>query len=205
MAIATYAQLKTAVSLWLDDNQYTANAEDFITLGEKRITRDLRVGQMEARATAATSTTTRFMSFPAGFVEMRHLQLNTSPVTILQFVPPQGLDRYRESSAGKPSHYSMTANQIELNRITDSAYTAEIGYYKLTPLVTTTQETNEVFPEFAELYMFAAMAEGLAMMHEPAGDFQQKYSDALDRIVSADLRRKYPQGPLKAAVHGTVW
>lgn len=205
MAIATFSQLLTAVSLWIDDNQYTASATDFITLGEKRIGRDLRVGQMEARATAATDTTTRFMSFPTGFVGMRHLKLNTSPVTILEFVTPLGLDRFRESSSGKPSHYTLSANQIELNRVTDSAYTAEIGYYKITPLVVTTQETNEIFPEFAELYLFASIAEGLAMLQEPDDTWQEKYNDALSRITGADMRRKYPQGSLSPAVYGTVW
>ena len=115
MAIATFSQLLTAVSLWLDDNQYTASATDWITLGEKRIKRDLHVGQMEARATALTDTTTRFANFPAGLIQFRHLQLNSSVTEILEFVTPNSMNLFRSISAGKQTHYTLTANQIEFN------------------------------------------------------------------------------------------
>lgn len=197
MAITTHAQLLTAISTWLDDNQYTANASDFVTLGENRIRRELRVSQMEARATASTSTSTRFLSLPTGFIAFRRLQLNTSTISNLEYCSQDQMELFRQSTAGQPRKYTITDEQIEFDRVSDSVYTAEMQYYKLTDLVATTQETNEIFPEFADLYMYAALSEGATFLQEDASVLENKYQLALFRAHRADTFRKYPEGKLR--------
>ncbi len=52
MSISTYAELQTAVGNWLNRADLTARIPEFIELFEARVKRDLRVRQMEKRATA---------------------------------------------------------------------------------------------------------------------------------------------------------
>lgn len=197
MAITTYSQLLTAISSWLDDNQFTSSAADFVTLGENRIKRDLRISNMEARATASLSTSTRFLALPTGFTGFRSFHLNTSPISNLEYCSQDQMDLFRRSSSGKPKRYTITAQQIEFDCTPDSAYTGEINYYKLTDLVVTSQETNEIFPEHADLYLYVSLSEGATFLQEDATVFEQKYQIAKYAAERADTFKKYPEARLR--------
>ena len=51
MSISTYSELKTAVENWLDRADLTERVPEFISLGEARIARRLRVRGIEQRST----------------------------------------------------------------------------------------------------------------------------------------------------------
>lgn len=197
MAITTYSTLLTAISTWLDDNQYTANAADFVTLGENWIKRELRLNEMEARATASLSTSTRFLALPTGFTGFRRFQLNTSPISNMGFVSQDQMELYRTEGSGQPKFYTITAGQIELSCTPDSAYTGEMNYYRLTDLAVTTAETNELMPEFADIYLAAAMVEGLTFMQEDPTFWQTKRDILVSGAIRADGFKKYPEAKLR--------
>lgn len=197
MAITTYSQLLTAVSEWLDDNQYTANASDFITLAENRMRRELRLFDMEARATASCSTSSHFLALPTGFCAFRRMQLNTTPISNLEYVSQDQMELFRQSASGQPKRYTITAGQIEFDRTPDSAYTAEMNYYKLTDLIVTSQETNEIFPEFADLYLYCALSEGATFLQEDASVWEQKYQIAKFGAERQNDYKKYPEAKLR--------
>jgi hypothetical protein len=197
MAITTYSTLLTAVETWLDDNQFSAYASDFVSLGENRIKRELRNSNMEARATATLSTTSRYLALPSGFVGFRRFQLNTATISNLEFVSQDQMELYRQSTSGQPKRYTIAANQIEFDRTPDSAYTGEINYYKLTDLAVTSNETNELMPEFADLYLYASLCEGGAFLQEDTTVWENKYQIALSGATRADTFKKYPEGKLR--------
>lgn len=197
MAITTYTQLLTAVSTWLDDNQYSAYAADFITLAENRMRRELRLFDMEARATASASTSSRFLALPTGFCAFRRLQLTNTSLYELEFCSQDQLALFRSSSSGQPKRYTITAGQIEFDRTPDSAYTMEMNYYKLTDLVVTTQETNEIFPEFADLYLYCALSEGATFLQEDATVWENKYQIAKYGAERQNDFKKYPEAKLR--------
>ena len=88
MAIGTYAELQTAVANWLDRDDLTDRIPEFIALSEARMNRVLRLSMMEGKYTAATVASQRNYALPTGYIQMRNFQLNTSPVTALQYVTP---------------------------------------------------------------------------------------------------------------------
>jgi hypothetical protein len=101
MAISNYTELKTAVANWLDRDDLTARIPEFIALAEARFNRVLRIRAMESKQTASTVAGQQNLALPARFVQMRNVQINTSPVTAMQYVTPEIFDRlYGGSSSG---------------------------------------------------------------------------------------------------------
>ena len=98
MAISTYAELQTAIGNWLGrpgDAIIAPIVPDWIALCELRINRELRIRAMEERATATVNGP--YIALPDGFLAMRNLQLNTDPVTALDLVSPELIDRVARS------------------------------------------------------------------------------------------------------------
>lgn len=197
MAITTFSELQTAITNWLDDNGIDSYRADFITLGENRIKRELRVRQMMNRATATMPTSDRYLALPAGYVAMKQLQINSDPLRTLQYVPEDQINLYHSSSTGKPYYYTITGDDLQFERTPDSAYTAEITFYKLTAL-SASNTTNELFPEFAELYLHASLIEGLYFNQEDerAKSLEPRYSYLKDLIEKGDASSRIPDGTL---------
>ncbi len=93
MAIGTYAELKTAVANWLDRDDLTDRIPEFIALAEARMNRVLRLRMMEGKYTASTVGSQRNYNLPAGYIQMRNFQINTTPITPVQYVSPEIYDR----------------------------------------------------------------------------------------------------------------
>ncbi len=131
MALSNYTEIKAAVADWLDRSDLTANIPDFISLAETRINRELRIRPQEVRSTMSTTPGNRYHSLPGGYLSMRNIQLNTDPITPLEFVSLEMLDRlYGGSSTGRPTAYSIVGDEIQLAPIPDSDYSVEVAYYK---------------------------------------------------------------------------
>ena len=159
MALATYTNLKAAIATWIDYSTLTTEIVDFVTLAEKRIKRDIRDRKMIARATATLLTTGRYIAVPSDFVAVKQFQLNTDPQRTLQFVDEDTINLHHSSTSGKPYYFTITGDEFQFEKTPDSAYTAEITYYKYNELVATTNETNELFPYYSELFLHASLVE----------------------------------------------
>lgn len=194
MSFATYANLQTEIQNWMDDGDLAGYAADFITLGENRIKRDFRCRQMVKRATATADTSSRYLDLPTGFIAAKRIQLNTTPLHVINFVGPDEINQYHHSTGGKPNFYTVNGDELEFNRVFDDTYTVEINYYKLTAL-SDSSTTNEIFPEFAELYLYASLAEAATFTALDA-EYDQKYAMALMRAKTADQWAIYGEGSL---------
>ncbi len=93
MAISNYTELNTAVANWLDRDDLTDRIPEFIALAEARFNRLLRIRAMEEKQTASTVAGQRNLALPTNFIQMRNLQINTSPITPMQYVTPEIYDR----------------------------------------------------------------------------------------------------------------
>ena len=136
MALDTYDGLKSAIADWLDRSDLDDRIPDFIRLAETRINRKLRIRPMEVRSTMTTNAGQRYFNLPGGFLSMRNIQLNTNPITPLEQISPEMLDRlYGSDVTGKPTAYALIGDEIQLAPIPDSSYELEIAFYeKFTPL-----------------------------------------------------------------------
>ena len=160
MAISTYAELKTAVANWLNRDDLTANIPDFITLCEARLNRVLRTRAMEGLYTASTIAGQRDYNLPASYLQMRALRLNTSPLTVLEYVSPEIMDRvWAGSSGGKPVAYTIKANELFLGPSPGAVYTMEMDYYRKFDSLSAIITTNAMLTDNPDVYLYGSLLE----------------------------------------------
>jgi hypothetical protein len=198
MALNTYTGLKDAIADWLDRSDLTSRIPDFITLAEARINRDLRIRPMEVRSTMLTAGAKRYYNLPGGYVQMRNIQLNTDPISSLEYITPEMIDRlYAGTSSGKPRAYTLIGDEIQLAPIPDAVYTVEMAFYeKFTPLgdgtsgtVTNNWLTNNA-PDVL-LYGTLLEAEPFIKNDERISVWLNAYREAIDKIQKADARDRH--------------
>lgn len=190
MAISTYADLQTAIANWLGrpgDPTIAAIIPDWIALCELRINRELRVRAMEERATATVGGA--YLALPAGFLAMRNFQLNTNPVSALDLVAPEFIDRVAAGSvAGRPRLYAIVNDEIQLSPAPDGPYTAEMVYWKKLDALSPETGTNWLLANAPDVYLFGALAEAAAYLgddqHLPQWD--GRYQAAIGRLQESD-------------------
>jgi hypothetical protein len=199
MALSTFTELKDAVADWLDRSDLTARIPDFITLAETRINRELRIRPMEVRSTMTTTAGSQYFNLPGGYIQMRNIQLNTNPVTPLEYITPEMLDRlYGSSTTGKPRAYTLIGDEIQLSPIPDSAYSLELAFYeKFTPLgdgaTGGTVVSNWLTLNAPDVLLYGALleAEPFIKNDERVPVWLNGYSNAIDKLQKADARDRH--------------
>ena len=195
MAISTYADLQTAIGNWLarpGDPTIAAIIPDWIALCELRVNRELRVRAMEERATA--TVTGAYLALPAGFLAMRNIQLNTNPVTALDLVSAEFIDRVAAGSiAGLPRLYAIVNDEIQLAPAPSGPYTVEMVYWKKLEALSPTTSSNWLLTNAPDVYLFGALAEAAAYLgddqHLPQWD--GRYQAAVRRLQETDDAGKW--------------
>ena len=198
MALSNYTELKAAIADWLDRSDLTARIPDFIALAETRINRELRIRAMEYRATMNTTAGQRYFALPGGYIQMRNFQLNTNPVTPLEYITPEMLDRlYGSNTTGKPKAYSLIGDEIQLAPIPDAVYEVEMAYYeKFTPLGDGTGGTvtsNWLTANAPDLLLYGALieAEPFIKNDERIQLWLTAYKEAVDKLQKGDDRDRH--------------
>ena len=188
MAISNYSELNTAVANWLDRDDLTDRIPEFIALAEARFNRLLRVRAMETKQTASTVASQRNLALPTNFIQMRNLQINTSPITSLEYVTPEMYDRlYGGSDTGTPKAYTILADEIQLGPIPASVQTIEMLFYKKFDALTSSATTNWMITNAPDVYLYGCLLEAEPfIMNDPrvqlwATAFQQAVADIQDQ------------------------
>ena len=161
MAISTYSELQTAVANWLDRDDLAARIPEFITLCEARFNRTLRIRAMETLDISVdTVGGTSTVALPTGYVQMRDISLITSPITQLQYLTPEIMNRLNAGSlTGKPETYTIIANNILFGPTPDDAYDISMLYYKTFDALTDAAPTNWVITNAPDVYLYGALLE----------------------------------------------
>ena len=160
MAISNYGELKTAVANWMDRDDLTARIPEFIALAEARFNRVLRIRAMESKQTASTVAGQQNLALPTNYIQMRNVQMNTSPVTPMQYVTPEIFDRlYGGSVTGTPKFYTIIANELQLGPTPDTVQTIEMLFYKKFDSLSADGDTNWVLTNAPDVYLYGALLE----------------------------------------------
>ena len=204
MALSTFTELKDAVADWLDRSDLTDRIPDFITLAEARLNRDLRIRPMEVRSSMETTASQRYFNLPGGYLQMRNMQINTNPITPLEYITPEMLDRlYGSDTTGKPRAYSLIGDEIQLAPIPDSDYTVEMAFYeKFTPLGDGTSGTvtsNWLTTNAPDVLLYGALleAEPFIKNDERIGLWLNAYNGAIKKLQDADARDRHSGSALR--------
>ena len=202
MALDTFSGLKTTIADYLNRDDLTSIIPSFISIAEAKFNRKLRVRQMVKRATATLDTA--FFAFPSDFLQAKEFQLNTNPITYLEFVTEKQGDLLRQDSfiaAGKPKYYAIVGTQLEVIATPDSEYTGELTYYGKIPALSDSNTSNWLLAYAPDLYLYGALVEATPYLKddERLGTWSTLYSNSLGDIEVADQRASVASTPIVRA------
>lgn len=200
MAINSFTTLKSAIANWLDRDDLSDQLPDFIALNEALFNRVLRIRPMETIVTEATVGGTKSYDLPTGYVQMREIHLDTSPVTSLQYITPEMLYRvWAGSSSGKPDSYSIIGDKIYFGPTPDSAYNYTMTYYKTFEGLSDSNTTNWVILNAPDVYLYGALlqAEPFLQNDQRIPVWERGLRQALSDLQSQDDKDRYSGSELR--------
>lgn len=158
MALSTFDELVLSIENWSHRKDINDLIADFISLAEIEMYNNegwqLETRDMELVSTASTSGL--YLALPPGFEKARSIQLETgNGLQDVKFQAPEQL--LRQVSTGLPRFFSVIGNEIEFDRVPDSAYTVQIQYYKKPDPITKTNQTNSVLTNHPNIYLYGAL------------------------------------------------
>ena len=200
MAISDYGELKVAVANWLDRDDLGDRIPEFIALAEARMNRVLRIRLMEGKYTASTVAAQRNYALPAGYLQMRNLQINTSPVRPCQYVTPEIYDRlYGSTTTGTPEIYTIVANEIQLGPIPSGVQTIAMLFYKNFEHLSSVVATNWLITNAPDVYLYGAMmqAEPFIMNDERVPMWKMALDEGISSLQEQDNKDRHSGSALR--------
>jgi len=202
MALDTFSGLKTTIADYLNRDDLTSVIPSFITLAEAKFNRKLRVRQMVKRATATLDT--QYFAFPSDFLQAKEFQLNTNPITYLQYVTQNQGDYGSQNNyitVGRPQFYTIIGTQIEVIPTRDTGYTGELTYYGKIPALSDANTSNWLLAYAPDLYLYGALVEATPYLKddERLATWSQLYTNSLGDIEIADQRASVASTPIVRA------
>ena len=200
MAIGTFDELKTAVANWLGRDDLTDRIPEFIALAEGRMNRTIFARAQEVRATATLTADDAYTALPKHLRQIRVVQLNTTPTTILRFMPPGMLERtYPSTTTGKPLAYSVIGGEIKFAPTPDTGYTAEILYTQGIPALSASQTNNTYLVRSPDAYLYGTLVEAHRYLMDPnqANNFDQLFGRAMAEMKAEDDEARWGGSPLQ--------
>lgn len=202
MAISTYSELKTAVADWLNRADLTAAIPNFIQLAEAKFNRELRTRQQVKRAYATLSG--QYIQIPTDWLEAINLQLNVTPVRVLDFVTLDQADRIRANRYGETNAdaYTIVGEQLEVVPPVGANTEIDMTYYMKIPALSDGNPTNWLLTAWPDLYVYATLVHAAPYLREDerVALWKGMADQLLEEIRLSDERAKHSGGPLRARV-----
>jgi len=199
MAITSFSELKTAIDNWLARSDLTSRSPEFIALAEARMNRELETRSQEKRVTTTTTADDAYITLPADARRVRHVRLNTSPITVLKFYTPGAADsEYASTGTGKPIYYATAGNEIYLRPTPDATYTVEIDYIASIVALDDTNTSNTILQRHPDAYLHGSLAAayGYLLDEQRQAQHDQLFTRAMAEIKADEERVRYAGAPL---------
>ena len=153
MSIATLAELKTALDT--ETSRSDIDWTDYITRGEARLNRKLRLLSQETSTTFTLSSGDSTQALPTGFIE--HIDLF---YTSDNYQPTQqslySLQETASTGSGRPYYFAI-GSVIQFERSADQDYGCTHRYYKKFDLITDSTG-NSLLSNAPDAYIYATLS-----------------------------------------------
>lgn len=190
--ITDYATLQTSIASFLHRSDMTAIIKELIADAEFRIANELRIRAMEANYSEAISGGT--VALPSGFLEWKHLYIDTTPVRKLERRDPEWIytNYPTRSGTGTPLFFAQESNALIFGPYPNSAETVKGVYYKKLDALSDSNTTNWFITNAPDLLRYGALCEAAPYMQsdERIGVWEQKYNQVKQRIERTERREK---------------
>jgi hypothetical protein len=168
MSITTYAELKSAISDWLNRDDLASVVDSFIDLAEARFRRERLYTDAKSRP------------------------LEPAPREYIQS------QRYAtDDGTGAPRFYAITDSQLELYPTPADATDVEMLYYEEIPALSDGQTTNWLLTDAPDVYLYGSLVHTAPYLADDprAQIWAGLYQSAVEELHRASERAKWG-GPL---------
>lgn len=193
--IIDYASLKTEIQNYLHRTGLSSELDTWITIVESELNLELRTRQQLTSTTLSATTNT--VALPADFLQMRNLELATSPISTLKYVTSEQKDLYDlQASTGKPRLYDISGTNLILAPTPDQTYTLNIEYYAKIPTLPS-NTTNWLVVNFPHVYLYGCLQQAAGYITDPdrLQVFFQAYEKGKTQLSRADDDAVYNSAP----------
>lgn len=167
MAISTYTELQAALANWLDREDLTSRAPEFVALAEAKISRRLRARSMQAVSTATVST--EMLALPTDFAAVIDLSLTRNGVTTSLRPTDTAAIAATETPdtiTGWPECYAIVGASAQLYPVPDATYTAALTYIQRVPALSVAAPTNWLLVLAPDVYLYGALMEAALYLRD---------------------------------------
>jgi|TARA_R100000306_G_C4342835_1_gene126118 hypothetical protein len=176
MAITTLAELKTALAVEASRSDITW--DDYITRGESRLNRKLRLLQQETTTALTLSADASTITLPTAFVSHIDLFYTTD-----NYQPTQqswtDLQMTASTGTGRPNNYAL-ADKIYFERSADQEYAMKQRYYAKWDLGT--DSANWLLTNAPDAYIYSSLMAFYMRGKNPDGIAQNRA--LLDEVIT---------------------
>lgn len=193
--ITTYSGLLTSAGEWLNRSDLITKVPLFIQLVEERLSRILRVPEMEEVATI--TTTNGVGDLPTDFREARHVYVDGDIDTELSPVSLSVIrTQYPIGNATRPQVYAISGGQIYAAPYDDSDLI--LHYYQDIPAISTDNETNWCISKHPSLYLRGVLleAEFFGWNDERLPLIKSAWDEAIAELNAQGASKRHGGGPL---------
>jgi len=151
MSITTLAELKTALDTETSRSDITW--DDYITRGETRLNRKLRLLQQETDGSLTLSSGNDYVSLPSDFIAHKDLYYTSDNWQLIQLAWPS-LRAKTSTASGRPDYFAI-GDKIYFERSADQEYTLKQHYFKRWDLAT--DNANWLLTNAPDAYIYSAL------------------------------------------------
>ena len=194
----TYDNLVKEIIDWSHRDDLGVKVPDFIQLAENAMySNEVEVLAIRGMEMISTSTTTgQYVALPTDFESARSVRLVTGDNGgELRFQAPEQMRK--QVATGKPTFVTIIGNEIQFDRVPDSAYTLEIQYYRKEPSLSTLVQTNAILTNHPSIYLYGALAQVyfFSQDEQQALKYTQLFISAIKGANKADKKGRYGPAP----------
>jgi hypothetical protein len=199
MPFTSYAELLTKIAEYLPhDDANTDVAADLVTLAEARFNREIRVRQMTAVQAATAIPAGGVLALPSDFIEIMAHQLQTDPVRVPKYLPPnEFMGSSYNIAGGTPYAYTIIGDDIHFLPAPDSTSLEYLlYYYQRIPALTDINTSNWLLVWAPDLYLYGSLLEGESYFINDARmqTWASVYDRGKDSLHASDARGRYRTG-----------
>lgn len=200
MTLATYTELKDIVQTTIARTDLNAYVQGWVRTGELLIQNTLRVREM-SKVDATLTGTSGVVTLPTDFLAVNELRLATDLAIELTHEPTKQLFRREADAFGQGyGFWDIIGASLYIRPKPSDTQTYHLDYFaKPVALTETTQETNSIFPGYADLYLYGTLWR--AFTHTRAFDKAERNKADLVATINLynqqHIEEKEGTGPLQ--------
>ena len=199
MATMTYTTLTQDLKDWMenDGTEFSNETDNFISLAEQRISRDIEPYAFHESATSSFNSGDRFVSKPTDAKVIFHfIWLNSDSKRIFL---EQRTDEFiydywpTSSTTGSPKYWANYSDTALLVAPTpNSSYTIEISYARRLAALSSSNTTNWLTKNAQDLLLYACLMEACTFSknREDLAIYTQRYQSAVESLNNQTRRRR---------------